>query len=124
MIKDTFKGAQSKDDVSLFSLPNPAPETLHLILDAALAGSAESHPFRVAGGKGTVFLTGQEIKTYLSDLKGGEGEKGLRVIDFTEFKKEGGGGGEVKKEEKEKKQPAAPIALVTYSVFTVGYGPS
>lgn len=50
-------------------------------------------------------MTGKEIRQFLASVKGGEGEKGLKVVDFQQFKSEGG---EVKKEEK--KQPAAPVA--------------
>lgn len=106
LIKETFVGAQTKDDVSLFSLPSPASATLHIVLDKALAESTAKHPFRVSSGDQTVFLSGQEIRAYLAGLKGGEeGEKGLRVVDFAEIKAQAGEDGK-----KEEKKPAAPIA--------------
>ncbi|WVQ99040.1 proline-tRNA ligase [Kwoniella sp. CBS 9459] len=83
LIKEVIPSAASKDDVSAVALPTPIPETLHLLLDAALAQSEEQHALHLTSSATTVLLKGSDIKSYFDSLVQGDG---VKVVDFAELK--------------------------------------
>ncbi|WVQ78598.1 proline-tRNA ligase [Cryptococcus sp. DSM 104549] len=82
LIKEVLPSAASKDDVSALALPTPVPETLHVLLDAAVAQSEENHAVHLTSSATTILLKGSDIKTYLDSLIQGDG---VRVVDFAEL---------------------------------------
>jgi prolyl-tRNA synthetase len=84
LIKEVIPSAGSKDDVSPLPLPTPIPSTLNLVLDAAVAESAEQHAVHLTSSSSTILLKGSDIKSYLESLY--EGGQGVKVVDFKEIK--------------------------------------
>lgn len=70
--------------VSPLPLPSPVPSTLHLLLDAALASSADPYAVHLTSSSSTIFLKGTDIKTYLESIV--SEASGVRVVDFSELK--------------------------------------
>ncbi|WVQ76515.1 proline-tRNA ligase [Cryptococcus sp. DSM 104548] len=83
LIKDVLPSAGSKDDVSALAVPAPKAETLHLLLDAALAQSDDAFALHLTTSATTVLIKGSDIKKYLDNIAGGEG---VKVVDFAELK--------------------------------------
>ncbi|ODN75029.1 bifunctional glutamate/proline-tRNA ligase [Cryptococcus amylolentus CBS 6039] len=83
LIKEVLPSAASKDDVSALAVPAPKAETLHLLLDAALAQSEDAFALHLTTSATTVLIKGSEIKKYLDNVAGGEG---VKVVDFAELK--------------------------------------
>lgn len=86
LIKEVIPSAASKDDVSALPLPTPVPSTLHLLLDAALASSADEHAIHLTSSSSTIFLKGTDIKQYLESLVQGREGDGVQIVDFKEIK--------------------------------------
>ncbi|WVR05466.1 proline-tRNA ligase [Kwoniella sp. DSM 27419] len=105
LIKEVVPSSASKDDISALALPTPVPETLHLVLDAALAKSEEDHAFHLTASSTTVLLKGSDIKSYLDSLVQGDG---VKVVDFAELK--ANAPAPEPRAPKEKKPEAAPVA--------------
>ncbi|KAK4689110.1 prolyl-tRNA synthetase, partial [Tremellales sp. Uapishka_1] len=84
LIKEVIPSAASKDDVSPLPLPAPVPETLHLLLDSALASSSSSHALHLTASSSTILLKGTDIKSYLESIV--SAAEGVKVVDFAELK--------------------------------------
>ena len=93
-------GTANKDDASPLSIAGPAPETLHIVVDAAIAKA----PLVALHGETsatTLVMKGEDVETYVKGLKG-EGE--VKVLDFAELKAQPAPEGD------KDKKVAAPIA--------------
>ncbi|WWD16234.1 proline-tRNA ligase [Kwoniella shandongensis] len=108
LIKEVLPSAATKDDVSALALPKPVPQTLHLILDAALAQSEEQHAVHLTASSTTVLLKGSDIKSYLDSLL--ENGEGVKVVDFAELKASAPAPAEKKPAAPKEKKPAAAAA--------------
>lgn len=64
------------------SITSPAPETLHIVLDAAIA-KADKVALHAFSSASTVLLSGQEVDEFVKALKK-DGE--VKVVDFEELK--------------------------------------
>ncbi|EIW66374.1 hypothetical protein TREMEDRAFT_45824 [Tremella mesenterica DSM 1558] len=96
LIKEVIPAAQTPEDVSPLLLTSPIPETLHVVLDAALAESEEIFAIHGTTSGSSVLLKGTEIKIWLESL-GGE----VQVVDFGEAVT-------APKKEEEKKEKTIP----------------
>lgn len=97
LLKETL-GSASKDDVTPLSLSQPAPETLHIVLDAAIA-QAPLVAVHGTTSATTLVLKGEDVASYVKGLKK-EGE--VKVVDFEELK--------AQQPAEEPKKVAAPVA--------------
>lgn len=106
LLKETL-GSASKDDVTPLSIPQPAPETLHIVLDAAIKDEALV-AVHGATSASTVLMSGKDVAEYVKALKGA-GE--VKEVDFKELKAAQG---------EEPKKVAAPIAYVSFAQVHCG----